>query len=131
MDGTIMTSRNFVTIALKLASIIVFIIALFFTPFSQAEQILHIKYRATFVDVDKPYFEYLDTSKSSWIEGAWYDKSKQYLIINLKGTNYHYCSLDEGTWRRFKGSSSFGSAYSASIKGNFDCRVFPVPDYSQ
>lgn len=96
---------------------------------AEAEQRLVIKYRSTPVDVDKPYFESLDTSGSSLVRGAWYDKSKRYMIISLNGTNYHYCGLDEDTWSSFKSSDSFGRAYNSTIKGNFDCRIFPVPSY--
>ena len=99
------------------------------TSDAAAEQILHIKYRTTTVDVDRPYFEYLDTSKSSWVRGAWYDSANKYMVINLKGTNYHYCGLSERTWNLFKGAASFGSTYVSAIKGNFDCRINPVPSY--
>ena len=95
----------------------------------QAENQLVVKYRATRVDVDKPYFEEIDTSRSSFVTGAWYDKANEYLVISLSGTNYHYCGLDEGTWKSFKTSASYGTAYNRMIKGNFDCRIFPVPRY--
>jgi hypothetical protein len=94
-----------------------------------AELRLVIKYRSNTVDVDKPYFEYLDTSKSSWIRGAWYDAERRYMIINLRGTNYHYCGLLPSVWKKFKESDSFGSSYNANIKGNYDCRIFAVPSY--
>lgn len=74
------------------------------------EKLLSVKYRSTPVDVDKSYFESLDTSKSSFIQGAWYDEKHHYMIINLSGANYHYCGLDAGTWKIFKASSSFGTA---------------------
>ncbi len=96
---------------------------------AHAEQWLNIKYRPTPVDVDKPYFEYLDTSGSSFVRGAWYDKAKQYMIITLQSTNYHYCGLDEATWKAFREASSFGTFYNQAIKGRFDCRIYPVPDY--
>lgn len=94
-----------------------------------AEQLLTVKYRATPVDVDGPHFEPLDTANSSFIRGAWYDKSKQYMLINLQGTNYHYCGLDAQTWNDFKASESFGKSYHARIKGQFDCRQTPAPEY--
>jgi hypothetical protein len=88
-----------------------------------------IKYRSSQVDVANPRFEYLDTSGSSLVRGAWYDDSKKYMIINLNGTNYHYCGLPLSTWNEFKAASSFGSFYNSDIKGNFDCRGNPVPIY--
>ena len=111
----------------KMALLTAFLLCL--PCFANAEQLLTIKYRATPVDVDKPYFEHLDTSESSFVEGAWYDAKQKYMVINLKGTNYHYCGLDGKTWDAFKKASSFGTAYNQSIKGNFDCRVYPVPSY--
>lgn len=96
---------------------------------AHAEEWLVIKYRSSPVDVDKPYFEKLDTSKSSLVRGAWYDAENEYMIINLGGTNYHYCGLDEETWKTFTASASFGTAYNAYIKGRFDCRINPVPVY--
>ena len=97
--------------------------------FSLAEQLLSVKYRATPVDVDTPQFERLDTSESSFVRGAWYDQSSQYMIINLNGTNYHYCGLDTQTWSDFKAAESFGKSFNARIKGRFDCRHTPAPVY--
>src|SRR6476469_7155040 len=52
---------------------------------SQTEQTSHryldVKYRSTQVDVGTLDFEYLDTSGSSFVEGAWYDSSNEYMII--------------------------------------------------
>jgi len=94
-----------------------------------AEKLLIIKYRPTPVDVDKPYFEKVNTSRSSFVRGAWYDKGNRYMIIDLSGTNYHHCGLGEDTWKAFKSSPSLGTAYNSMIKGKFDCRVNKVPAY--
>ncbi len=88
-----------------------------------------IKYREDSVDVSTPEWEYLDTSRSSWIEGARYDEEERYMIINLQGTNYHHCNLPRSTWESFKNADSFGSDYNSYIKGNFDCRDYTVPGY--
>lgn len=88
-----------------------------------------IKYREEPVDVSNPKWEYLDTSKSSWIEEARYDKDERYMIINLQGTNYHYCDVPKSTWESFQNADSFGSDYNSYIKGNFDCRDYDVPNY--
>ena len=102
---------------------------------SSHEQTQHnfitVKYRATQVDVADSRFEYLDTSRSSFVQGAWYDSSNEYMIINLSGTNYHYCGMPSSVWQEFKSASSFGTYYNSDIKGNFDCRENPVPDYGQ
>jgi len=90
---------------------------------------VYVKYRDTLVDIGHPRFEYLDTSKSSWVRGAWYDDDNQYMIINLSGVNYHYCGMSKSAWDLFKKASSFGSYYNTYIKGRYDCRTYPVPDY--
>ena len=95
------------------------------------EDLLTVKYRSSSVDVDKPYFEVLDTSESSWIGGAWYDEGNQYMIINLNGTNYHHCGLLKEVWRGLKRASSFGSYYTKQIRGKYDCREHRVPEYEE
>lgn len=88
-----------------------------------------IKYRNGQVDVANPRFEYFNTSNSSFIRGAWYDISESYMVINLNGTNYHYCGMPSSIWQDFKSSSSAGKYYNGNIKGNYDCRENPVPNY--
>lgn len=88
-----------------------------------------IKYRTSQVDIANPRFEYHDTSNSSFVRGAWYDKSNSYMIINLSGTYYHYCALPVSTWEDFKSADSAGTYYNGSIKGNYDCRQNYVPSY--
>lgn len=90
---------------------------------------VNIKYRSDEVNIAHPRFEVLDTSKSSWIRGAWYDDSNDYMIISFNGTYYHYCGLPKSTWVRFKRANSFGSDYNAYIKDNYDCRLGYVPSY--
>ena len=107
----------------------VFLSLLCLSSLTQAENRLFIKYRPTTVDVDTKAFEYLNTSKSSFVDGAWYDKSKSYMIINLSGINFQYCGVDEGTWKTFKASGSFGTGYQRLFKGHFDCRIIPPPEY--
>jgi len=88
-----------------------------------------VKYRADPVDIAAPYFESLDRSDSSVVGGAWFDSENQYLIINLQGTVYHYCGLDDSVWSSLKSAPSMGTYFQGYIKGSFDCRVFPVPVY--
>ena len=71
-------------------------------------QNIYVKYRGS-VDVGHPRFEYLNTSKSSLVRGAWYDDENDYMVINLSGTYYHYCSFPQSTWNSFSSASSFGS----------------------
>jgi hypothetical protein len=88
----------------------------------------YIKYRDTPVCLDRD-FQYFSTTGSSWVNGAWYDAKNQYLVIGLRGTLYHYCRFDEGTWNRFRRADSYGRFYLSSIKGRFDCRAGGVPEY--
>lgn len=90
---------------------------------------VNIKYRTDTVDIGAKYFESLNTSKSSFIRGAWYDSGNKYMVINLNGTYYHYCGLPSNTWSSFKVANSFGTYYNKSIKGSYDCRVNFVPNY--
>ena len=90
---------------------------------------INIKYRNDAVDIGNSRFEYLNTSGSSFIRGAWYDDDNQYMVINLRGTYYHYCGLPKATWSSFKTVSSFGSYYNDNIYENYDCRVNYLPSY--
>jgi hypothetical protein len=91
--------------------------------------VVWVKYRQTPVNVADPRFEYLDTSRSSFITGAWYDGSNSYMVIGLRGTYYHYCRMPRNAWDSFRSADSFGKHYNAFIKGNFDCRLRGVPAY--
>ncbi len=88
-----------------------------------------VKYRNTTVDITAPHFEYLDTTGSSFIRGAWYDQGNRYLVINLDGTFYHYCGMPGSVWSGFKRAESFGTYYHQNIKGKYDCRQGNVPQY--
>ena len=88
-----------------------------------------IKYRNDTVDIAHPRFEYLDTSKSSFVRGAWYDQENEYMVIKLKTTYYHYCGMHNSPWKAFKSAYSFGSHYESKIKGNYDCRTNYTPIY--
>ena len=88
---------------------------------------VNVKYRADPVDIAAPYFEALGRADSSVVEGAWFDSENGYLVINLQGTIYHYCGIGSPIWNSLKSAESMGSYYQDYIKGNYDCRVFPVP----
>lgn len=102
---------------------------LLFASILNAQNFVQIKYRYSPVDIDNGYFKCIDTSKSSFVRGACYDKTNKYMIISLRGTNYHYCGLAIQIWNSFKNASSFGRYFNQYIKGNFDCRVGYVPSY--
>ena len=86
-----------------------------------------VKYRNSPVCLDQ--FEYGDTSRSSWIRGAWYDDDHDYMVINLDGIKYHYCRFPRSAWSGLLNAPSHGRYYHQSIKGKYDCRLGGVPDY--
>lgn len=88
-----------------------------------------VKYRSDPVDIAAPYFEELSPRFSSLVDNAWYDSSNDYMVIVLKGVAYHYCNMGEATWEALNRASSRGSFYVGEIRGNFDCRLAPVPSY--
>lgn len=88
-----------------------------------------VKYKDDLVDIGHSRFEYLDTSKSSFVRGAWYDKSNSYMIIKLKETYYQYCGMPLKIWTQFKKADSFGTFYKNYIKGYYDCRINYIPTY--
>jgi hypothetical protein len=63
------------------------------------------------------------------VRKAYYDSIYEYMIINLNGTYYHYCGMDEPIWEQFVSSKSGYWYYKNLIKGNYDCREGHVPNY--
>lgn len=111
-----------------------------------------VKYRENPVDISGKNFEQLNLSdllnkytdlfstgeiEQFTVRNAWYDHNEEYLIINLRGTNYHYCEMPVDLWDGLKraGSADYGSLeeldnyYEQNIKGNYDCRVNRLPTY--
>src|SRR5688572_10633678 len=68
--------------------------------------IVSVKYRETPVNLSA--FEFLDTSKSSFVTGAWYDRQNSYMVIGLRGTYYHYCRMPPAAWTSLKAADSHG-----------------------
>lgn len=101
---------------------------LYFLFFSSSSGYVKIKYRDDKVNISASNFDPLDKSDST-VKGAWYDNGNEYMVIKLSGTYYHYCGMPSSTWSGFKSTSSLYEYYQDSIKGNFDCRVNPVPRY--
>lgn len=88
---------------------------------------VYVKYRG---EVNLKPFECKDIARSSFIRRVCYDAANEYMLINLNGTYYHYCAIDEGTVSTFLAADSMGRFYNASIKGQFDCRENGAPEYS-
>lgn len=90
-----------------------------------------VKYRGV---VDLKPFACTDTPRSSFIRRVCYDKAQSYMLINLKGTYYHYCELPPATLDAFLTAPSMGRFFNQNIKGTgttgpFDCRTRRVPIY--
>jgi hypothetical protein len=90
-----------------------------------------VKYRGT---VNLKTFSCTDMSRSSFIERVCYDRAQSYMLINLRGTYYHYCELPPATFDAFIAAPSMGQFYNGNIKGTgsdgpFDCRTRRVPQY--
>ena len=89
---------------------------------------IYVKYRGT-VDVSNGHFQQLGLKRSSLVKNMYYDRGNSYLLVRLKSTYYHYCSIPQGVVSDWRNSSSLGRYYNRNIKGNYDCRVNPVPNY--
>jgi hypothetical protein len=92
---------------------------------ARAESV-YVKYRG---EVDLSSFDCKYVTRSTFIRRVCYDWRNEYMLISLNGTFYHYCAIDAGTVASLLSAPSMGEFYNTSIKGNFDCRVYPVPDY--
>jgi hypothetical protein len=89
-----------------------------------------VKYRGV---VDLKPFACKD-AKSSFIDRTCYDAKNRYMLIQLKGTWYHYCEMPEAVYAQFIVADSMGRFFNQSIKGSgkdgpFDCRTKRAPTY--
>jgi hypothetical protein len=66
-------------------------------------------------------YDSFDTSKSSFIEGAWYLNRTEHLILDLGTSNYEYCDVPKKIWNSFKNAESLGSYYNSNIKNVYSC----------
>jgi hypothetical protein len=94
-------------------------------------EMVNVKYRGS---VDLKPFTCADTPQSSFIQRVCYDKTQSYMLINLRGTYYHYCELPPATFDAFMGAPSMGEFYNQNIKGSgsdgpYDCRTHKIPQY--
>jgi hypothetical protein len=106
-------------------------IVLFFAAAEVRSETVDVKYRGP---VDLKTFACADTPRSSFIERVCYDKAQSYMLINLRGTFYHYCELPVSTYDALMGAPSMGQFYNQNIKGTgkdgpYDCRTHRVPSY--
>ena len=91
---------------------------------------IHVKYRATPVDISNGYFQEINLKQSSFVNEMFYDGSNEYLLVRLKNTFYHYCEIPAEVINKWITSPSLGGYYNASVKGKYDCRVNRMPVYA-
>ena len=106
------------------------LVVLLLAAVSHAETV-EVKYSGP---IDLKSFACSNVTRSSFIQRVCYDKSQSYMLINLRGTYYHYCELPVATFDAFMTASSMGQFYNQQIKGSgsdgpFDCRTHRIPAY--
>lgn len=84
--------------------------------------------------LDLAPFACTDVSRSSFINRACYDKSQQFMVVQLRSVYYPYCEMSAAIFDAFLTAQSMGKYYNANIKGSgsdgpFDCRTHRVPKY--
>lgn len=109
----------------------IFALSFFLISSSAIAETVAVKYRGV---IDLKPFACTDTPRSSFIQRVCYDKVQNYMLINLRGTYYHYCELPPATLEAFLAAPSMGQFYNQNIKGTgsdgpFDCRTHRVPAY--
>lgn len=64
---------------------------------------------------------------SSLVYRTCFDVMNQYMVVNLRGSYYHYCRIPSGMVGEWRNSSSLGRYYLSNIKGLYDCRKGGIP----
>jgi hypothetical protein len=108
----------------------VFLCVLVGSPSAWAETI-DVKY---YGKLDLTPFACTDITRSSFVNRTCYDKTKRFMVIQLKSTYYPYCEIPAATYEAFLAAPSMGRYYNSNIKGAgqdgpFDCRTHAVPKY--
>ena len=113
------------TSGLAIVAAIVIALTFVFVLKARSEAVL-VKYNGL---VDLKPFECKDVTRSSFIQRICYDRSNEYMLINLSGTHYHYCEIDNATVSALLAADSMGGFFNLAVKGRFDCRTHRVPKY--
>ena len=85
-----------------------------------------VKYRGP-VDTSNLSCEWV--TRSSLVKRLCYDAKNRYVIVSLNGIYYHYCGMPSDVVRAWQVAESMGRFFNEYVKGRFDCRVNPVPEY--
>jgi len=65
--------------------------------------------------------------ESSFVHRICYLAPRQYVVVLLGRTYYHYCRVPKDVVTDWLAADSKGRFYNAVIKGQFDCRLGGVP----
>src|SRR5216684_963978 len=103
---------------------------LLLVPSPATSETVDVKYRGI---VDLKPFACAGTARSSFVQRVCYDSAQSYMLVNLRGTYYHYCELPAATFDAFMTAPSMGQFYNQKIKGSgsdgpFDCRTHRMPN---
>jgi hypothetical protein len=98
------------------------------TSFASAETVV-VKYHGP-VLLDS--FACTEVAERSDVTRVCYDAAEQYMVIRLKATYYHYCTIDRATAQGLLAASSKREFFESRIRGSgsdgpFDCRTHPIP----
>jgi hypothetical protein len=89
---------------------------------------IYVKYRGG-VNVYNEHFQKLSLQESSLVKSMYYDRTNKYLLVRIRETYYHYCSIPSRTIEQWIESASLERYYRTYIRGNYDCRINPIPSY--
>ena len=103
-------------------------VLIFFLITSSFSETIYVKYRGV-VDIDNGHFIKQQLKNSSLVKEMYYDRANEYLLVRLNHTFYHYCSLPSSIVDTWVNSPSLGRFYNTYIRGNYDCRIYPMPQY--
>jgi hypothetical protein len=98
------------------------VVAAFSCGSAGAETVM-VKYRGP---VDLAAFDCLK-QPSSLVWRTCYLLGSQYMVVNLKGTYYHYCRMSGSVVADWRTADSLGRFYLANVRGRFDCRLGGIP----
>ena len=116
---TIIWNKLTTTQKIGTVAIVVVSLLLIFRNEAVPSESVYVKYRG---EVNLKSFDCKDIARSSFIKRVCYDGANEYMLINLNGTYYHYCAIDDDTVTKLLAANSMGRFYNTNIKGNFDCR---------
>lgn len=98
---------------------VIVVLALVGVYIAQKDNVIEIKYSGN--EVNLSGYDSLNTSKSSFVHGAWYDSAGKTLVLKLNDDYYQYCNFPDDVWLDFSDAESFGQFYNSTIKDHYQC----------